>query len=595
MEPAFDIISRIFSSPVVMISRCSGAKVFEKWAAASRSLTVRIAVFRVPSGRLGVSSKILRTLDAGETRQRQNHVYRLKNKFALDVADALREWLNSERQVQGTAPGLASPFQQIEREVVIVPEVSSNSLIVSATPRYFEEIRDMVASLDEAPAQVVIQALLVEVELENTDEFGVELGFQDSLLFDRSLTSDSDLTTIQNTFQNASGTTTTSQRIVSQATSPGFLFNNPNFPLGNNLTANPSSVGSQVLNSFDLGRINSDLGFGGLVLSASSSSINVLLRALSTRRNVHILSRPMIRTIDNERAVVQVGQQVPVIDSVQAGLAATTPNIRQQEVGIVLDVTPRITPDETIVMHVIATKSGLSADTVPVFFDASNQTTVEAAVIDKTQAEATVSVPNGQTIVLGGMITKSEATIQSKVPWLGDIPVLGRAFRHDSTTTRRTELLVFLTPRIIRTDADSELIKRIESERIHFIEEEAEAVHGPLYNIPRESEVGPFLPHHREEGMFPLPSLPEQSLPDEQGVPTTRMQGAFDGYYNDDTSQYSAFQTRVLSGQRSAWTGPRRIRPRRNRGMTGTLFRPIRRKDRQAEAFPENRHWRQDN
>ncbi len=113
---------------------------------------------------------ILRTLDAGETRQRQNHVYRLKNKSVEDVALALNEWLRAERQVQGTAPGLTSPFQQIEREVVIVPEISSNSLIVSATPRYYDEISRLVQELDKPDAMVMIQVLIAEISLGDLDE-----------------------------------------------------------------------------------------------------------------------------------------------------------------------------------------------------------------------------------------------------------------------------------------------------------------------------------------------------------------------------------------------------------------------------------------
>src|SRR5205807_611572 len=94
-------------------------------------------------------------------------------------------------------PDLMSPFEQIEREVVVVPETVSNNLLISATPRYFDEIRDLVTKLDAAPQQVIIQALLIEVTLENTDEFGVELGLQDSLLFTRS--TPSNLTTISST------------------------------------------------------------------------------------------------------------------------------------------------------------------------------------------------------------------------------------------------------------------------------------------------------------------------------------------------------------------------------------------------------------
>ena len=96
------------------------------------------------------------------------------------------------------------------------------------------------------------------------------------------------------------------------------------------------------------------------------------------------------------------------------------------------------------------------------------------------------------------------------LPWLGDLPYIGRAFRYDGTTSSRTELLIFLTPRIVMTDIDSELIKQVEAERMHFIESEAEELHGPLYSVPK-SNVPPLWT--AEEGMILRPEMPiEQFL-----------------------------------------------------------------------------------
>src|SRR5690606_1937206 len=148
----------------------------------------------------------------------------------------------------------------------------------------------------------------------------------------------------------------TTQRIISQEAQPGFLFNNQQ--LGNNTAVNPAKVGTQGLSNFSLGRINGDLGFGGLVLAASSESVSVLIRALAAKRKVHILSRPQIRTLDNQLAEIQVGQQVPVVRGVTVNtLGGANPVVQQEDVGIILSVTPRISPDGTIVMETIATKS----------------------------------------------------------------------------------------------------------------------------------------------------------------------------------------------------------------------------------------------
>jgi hypothetical protein len=144
-------------------------------------------------------------------------------------------------------------------------------------------------------------------------------------------------------------------------------------------------------------------------------------------------------------------------------------------------------------MSVFADKSSVSSSGVPVFItgagtNASSQ--IQSPIINQSQAVTVVNVPNGQTIVMGGMITKSDSTLERKVPWLGDLPIVGRAFRYDGTTTSRTELLIFLTPRIVLSDVDSELLKQVESERLHFVESEAEQMHGPLYSVPGQESSG---------------------------------------------------------------------------------------------------------
>ena len=128
----------------------------------------------------------------------------------------------------------------------------------------------------------------------------------------------------------------------------------------------------------------------------------------------------------------------------------------------------------------------------------------------------TVNVPNGQTIVMGGMITKDDNTLERKVPWLGDLPVVGRAFRYDSTITSRTELLIFLTPRIVLSDLDSELMKQVEAERMHFIESEAEEVHGPLYSVPNPPTAEEQEP---QEGEVLSPEMPIRELLEPDRVP----------------------------------------------------------------------------
>lgn len=443
---------------------------------------------------LRVVEAVLLRLDESDVRQRKNMVYRLKNAPALDVATAIGQFLQTQRQVENIDPGLVSPFEQIEREVVVVPEVNSNSLLISATPRYFEEILEVIKKVDEPPKQVIIQAMLVEVTLDNTDEFGMELGLQDSILFDRSLISQ--LVQVATTNTSPNGVVTTNNTVVSQTSTPGYLFNTQN-GLGNNTSTNLNTgrVGGQGLSNFSVGRVNGDLGYGGLVLSAGSESVNILLRALASRRRVDVLSRPQIRTVDNQYAEIQVGQEVPRVNQIQINQQTgnAQPLVLPRAVGIILNVTPRISPDGMVVMEVVARKDALNPQGVPLFTN-TNGTVITSPIIDTTNARTTVSVKSNQTVVLGGMITKTDDTTERKVPLLGDIPLIGQLFRYDSKRMRRTELLIFMTPRIITNDAEAEMIKEIEAQRIHFIEEEAEAIHGPLFAVPGQSD--PYLPSH---------------------------------------------------------------------------------------------------
>src|SRR4029079_4517948 len=138
---------------------------------------------------LVVVESILLRLDQGDLRERKTTVYRLNNAAAQFVAQALNQWLQTQRQAENQPELALSPFEQIEREVIVVPEGATNSLIISATPRFYEEVVRVVKELDERPPMVLIQVLIAQVQLNDTDQFGVELGLQDSVLFDRSLLS----------------------------------------------------------------------------------------------------------------------------------------------------------------------------------------------------------------------------------------------------------------------------------------------------------------------------------------------------------------------------------------------------------------------
>ena len=404
-------------------------------------------------GDLKIIEVLLLRLDEAGTQERINKVLRLKNSPALDVANAVNNFLRSERTVALAAPGRQNPFAQIESEVVVVPEPVGNALIISATPRYFDQILELVEGLDAQPPQVMIQVILAEVELDNLQEFGVELGLQDSLLFDRSV--------LSNVVNPAAATV-----------NPGFNFNNQQ--LGNSASAasmaGKGKVGGQALSHFSLGRTSGDTEYGGLVLSASSENISVLLRAMNQSRTMEILSRPQVMTLDNQPAFIQVGERVPRITGTSINQVGQVNSVALENVGLILGVTPRISPEGMVVMEIDAEKSdvGPEIEGIPVSVSSQGQV-IRSPRVNITTAQTTVSAASGQTIVIGGLITTDNRTVSRRVPYLSDIPLLGQLFRYDSGSNNRRELLIILTPHVVRGPEEAELLKQMEMSRMSWI------------------------------------------------------------------------------------------------------------------------------
>ncbi|QDV64973.1 secretin N-terminal domain-containing protein [Crateriforma conspicua] len=437
-------------------------------------------------GDLRIVEALLLRLDQATTQQRKSTVIQLKNAPAVDVAASINQYLMEQRQIENAVPGERNPFQEIEHEVIVVPEPIANKLILAATPRYYDEIKALIDKLDEQPPQVLIQVLIAEVALNNINEFGVELGVQSDVLFDRSLLGDLLTTTNSNQFSTPGGVTTVTEEIIQAATNvPGFLFNDTS-PLGNSGSAkslqSSGVVGGQGISNFAVGRESSEAGFGGLVLSASSSNVSVLLRALAETRQVRVLSRPQIRTLDNQPAFIQVGQRVPRIIGSTVNQNGQSNSITLENVGLILGVTPRVSPDDMVVMEIDAERSklGEEADGVPVAVGAEG-TVIRSPPIDTITAQATVSAANGETIILGGLISEDKQSIRRRVPYLSDIPVLKHLFKFDSDRWFRSELLVILTPHVIRSSDDNERLKQAEFARMSWCECDVYRVHGDIH------------------------------------------------------------------------------------------------------------------
>ncbi len=348
---------------------------------------------------VGLCSDIITKLDSSPAQERIVKVYRLRNARAGDIETALRSFLDQERQrllatLGDDAVGAAQRL--LEREVAVVSvaaegeAANANTLLLSASPRYFETIAEMIRELDQPPPQVLIQVLLVEISLDDTLDFGMDWDVR---------------------------------------LSPG---------------------GTSINVGTDFG-IATDIGKSGFNLAISSSDLGFFLRALQAQGRLEVLSRPQILASDNQQASIEIGESVPFIRDSRITEQGTTLNTIQYEpVGILLTVTPRINPDGFVRMEVIPEISSLSESTVQI------SEGLNASIINKRTARTTVSVQDGHTVIIGGLIRTQDQRRVDKVPFLGDLPGIGWLFKKVKIVKERKELLIILTPHVLRNIAEAD-------------------------------------------------------------------------------------------------------------------------------------------
>lgn len=448
---------------------------------------------------------------------RFNEVYRLVNTTAVDVANALNTFLQQSLSVYQRG-GQLTQFQDLEREVVVVPEPITNKLLISATPRYYPDIMRLIAELDAELPQVVIQVLIAEVQLKNNEEFGVEIGLQSPVLFQRGVTpAPGQGGTVNYTNPNAALVTpflppflvpagVTVNSTVNPTAVPGFNFNQPALGLGNNPVVDPGIVGFQGLGNLGVGRLSPNSSIGGFVFSAASDSFNLLVRALKSQGRIDILSRPQVMTLDNQAAQVAVGQSVPIVLGSAVTVGIVQNNVNYRDVGIILNVVPKISPDGKVTMRVTPQVSSMS----PQLLDLGNG--VRAPIFNQQIVDTTVIARDGETVAIGGLITRSDAKNENKFPWLGDLPVLGTLFRYRTQLKEKRELLVILTPHIVRNRIEAERVLAEEGRRMDWVLGDVIKTHGmhgmhPLFPPPPAPPTGGI------DAELPAPLAPGQAVP----------------------------------------------------------------------------------
>ena len=305
-------------------------------------------------------------------------------------------------------------------DAIVQIDPETRSVIVVADQDTQDEVFKVIENLDRPKPQVLIKVLFAQVTLDKNLDFGVEGNYSfnvgpqplQQILSGLAATATS---TVSNTVSG--GTTTTTSSLVPVTSGAATSF----------------GLASQTAGSF---------------LRINTASATATLYALAQKGDVNILSRPSILARNNQEAVIVVGQEVPLITNSQITEAGQTINtVNYQDVGIILRVTPFISSSKTVEMIVSPEISSLSSQTVPI------SPTVNAPVINKTSAETVVVTPDATTVVIGGMMQKQQTSSVSKVPILGDIPLLGQAFRHTIKSDQKTELLIFLTPYIVEGTA----------------------------------------------------------------------------------------------------------------------------------------------
>lgn len=371
---------------------------------------------------LGKVQNLAATMDVPTPTAGNVHVIYLKNAQAVEVAKTLRNIVSADASApgqtsaQGQAQSAASqagkaPGAQDGGPGMIQADPASNALIITAPEAIFNNLRAVVEKLDVRRAQVLVEALIVEVSADKAAEFGIQW------LGSTSADGLSKGTNIFGIFGNSSSTTNI-----------GVIASNPSGAAG-------------AASGFNFGLYKNE-------------SLGLLARALETEAGGNILSTPTLLTLDNEEAKISVGSNVPFATG-----SYTTPNTanpssvspfttyERKDVGLTLKVKPQISESGTVRMQISQEVSQLRSATDPTL-----------AATDKRSIESNVLVDDGQIIVLGGLIQNQMTEGEDSVPILGDIPVLGNLFKYSTRKQNKTNLMVFLRPQIVRTAAQASAV-----------------------------------------------------------------------------------------------------------------------------------------
>jgi general secretion pathway protein D len=329
----------------------------------------------------------------------------------------------------------------------VMVDPDTHNLIINADEETTKAMMEVIKNLDHPQPQVLIKVVFLEVTHNNSSDIGIEGSYNgQSSMFGRI----GSYLTNYNIFTNTTITTTGGSTTTSQSTSilPGTLTG-----LTNAYTIN---------NAFGLANQGAGANGAGLY-SILGEDFTATLRAIAQAGKAQLLSRPSVLARNNQPATIQIGQNVPLITNVRYDTFGNAINsISYQAVGIILKVTPFITTEGLVQMIVQPSTSSIDPSiSIPI------SAGVSAPVIDVRSADTVVVTPDGQTVVIGGLMRNDSGEVVTKIPLLGDIPLLGNLFKHKVTTSEKNELLIFLTPHVIQ--APTQLAAMSATEKNHML------------------------------------------------------------------------------------------------------------------------------
>jgi general secretion pathway protein D len=358
------------------------------------------------------------------------HVYRLKHAVAEDVAKVLNDLISREKTRPG---GQQQQFQpSLSGSVYITHDQATNSILIQANYQDYQRLHSVVEKLDIERTQVMVEALLVEATIGSLQDIGLEW------------------------------------KTVEEPMAGSYReFGGTNFGSYTNLSA--SVEGTTLPEGFFFGLTK---GF----LSSGAPNIAVLLRAFQEDQRINIISTPHLLTLDNEEAEIIVGQEVPYQTSFTlTQQSSEVLSFDYRDVGVILRLTPHISVSDILRMKLFVQIKDLITSPA------------EGELPQTTKREVTTSVivEDGNTILIGGLLEDTEVSGERKVPCLGDIPLLGNLFKRFFRDKAKTNLLIFITPHIVRTPED---LEKLSKERGEAVKEKIEKSRSkkPFYLIDDE-------------------------------------------------------------------------------------------------------------